>query len=161
MADEIQTQPDSPDDPLGGVGGALLDRIGRRAVLRTLQSALQRGLHVGDMGLAKAIATAEVILDDNDATHRDKLRASEFLKAVTDKGIEVALHSSKEEKVGVAGGASGTLRIIVERRSTHHLIPIGDDHPAALPQGPAIHEVPRATIQRGDVRETEREDDVR
>jgi len=86
--------PTTPN-PDGGIGGLLLDRIGRRAVLRTMQCAIQRGLHVGDIGLGKAIATAEAIIDDEEATHRDKLRASEFLKAVTDKGIEVALHAEK------------------------------------------------------------------
>lgn len=85
-----------PDDT-GGLGGLLLDRVGRKDVLRTLQQALQRGLHVGDIGLGKAIAVAEVMLDDEKCTARDRLRAAEFIKAVTDKGIEVALAASKEE----------------------------------------------------------------
>lgn len=111
MADGQEIQPVPTPDTPGGVGGALLDRIGRRAVLRTLQSALRRGLHVGDVGLAKAIATAEVIIDDDKATHRDKLRASEFLKAVTDRGIDVALAATKNDVEAGALAPRGPIQI--------------------------------------------------
>lgn len=103
---------ESPKIDAGGIGGLLLDRIGRRDVLRTLQQALQRGLHVGDVGLGKAIAVAECILDDETSTARDKLRASEFIKSVTDKGIEVALAAEKADGPATALG-SGKTTIIV------------------------------------------------
>lgn len=118
--------PIAPTDE-GGIGGLLLDRIGRRAVLRTLQCAVQRGLHVGDIGLGKAIAVAEAILDDDTATARDKLRASEFIKAVTDKGIEVALAAEKGDGPASALG-SGKMTLVV------NIMGVNDPEPPPIVQ---------------------------
>jgi len=88
---------------LGGVGGSdeaePTSPYGRRAIVRTMQSAVNRGLTVGQAGLARAIQFATDMLDDEASTDRDRLRASEFLASVAAKGIEVTMYLDKNERL--------------------------------------------------------------
>ncbi len=93
-----------PQTSLGGVGGVGVvpdapSPYGRRAIVRTMQSAVDRGLTIGQAGLAKAIVFASEMLDDPESTHRDRLRASEFLASVAAKGIEVSMYLDKTERL--------------------------------------------------------------
>lgn len=90
------------ENSLGGTGGVATQDAptGRnRDVLRTIQTAIGRGLHIGEGGLARAVRMAESIIDSDDASPRDRLRAGEFLAALAHKGIEVAINESKNERL--------------------------------------------------------------
>ena len=54
---------------------------------------------VAGEGLAKAIRLAQSLVDDDLATARDRLRASEFLSSVTAKGIDVAMYLDKNDRL--------------------------------------------------------------
>lgn len=90
-----------------------------REILRLMQSVIGRGLHISENGMQRAVELAERIIDDNNSTVRDRLRAAEFLAAVVRQAVAAA-----EAEIDRDGGGSGEpVRVIIERRSTHPAIP--------------------------------------
>jgi hypothetical protein len=142
--------------PAGGTGGLERPTGRSRDVMRIMQSAIKRGIDVGESGLRKSIAFAESVLDDPMSDPRDKMRASEFMATIAHKGIDVALHCDKREDENEQDTVT---TVVVQRVSRNALIPSGDGNAPALPRGPVADDRQRPTLQRGDVRQAIGQDD--
>ncbi len=71
---------------------------GTRSALRHLQSQLDQTVKVNSE-LEKNIRFAIGVRDDENASHRDRLRAMELLESIAKRGIDIAMYLEKNERI--------------------------------------------------------------
>lgn len=72
---------------------------GIRAYARSLQSFVRKTDDIAEDQIAQIVRFAVNLRDDPDSTPRDRLRASELLMSIVNKGIDVAMYLDKSERV--------------------------------------------------------------
>lgn len=146
----------TPDNAPGGDRSTVVDSLdlSTRSDCGLLRNAAKRW-NISDRFKKRACEALENALEM--ATNEGDYRAIGF---IVNTGATLEAQNQKDEERELERSAdSGTVTIRVER--TTQAIRRPDDQTAALPPGPAAHEGPRPTVQRGDVRPSSGQDDLR
>lgn len=96
MGEDQPQSSETPPPPEGGNGGAT-PRVS--AALGFLQRRLERSAHLERTEWEPTVLFARTIRDDPKACNRDRIRASELIASLLERGIDVAEKFDKNERI--------------------------------------------------------------
>ena len=139
---------DSQDTSDAGVGGrgeiVETDPHHRRASMRVLQQAVERGWKMPEGVFESVPATVQRILDDPDASSRDRLRAADLLRSIQRDRVEAAEKLDKVERLD-AGEATDIVQLQAEAEERRRMMADPEYRETAIALGRR-----EAALRRGD-----------